>query len=100
MAKLILRQKAIDDLNEIWTYTFREWSEKQADKYYATLEFAFLQIGSNPEIGKEYQGINTNLLGLRTGKHIIFYQVLNKEEIEIIRILHEQMDLINRLNDE
>ena len=100
MAKVILRQKAIDDLNKIWTYTFREWSEKQADKYYATLEFACLQIGKNPEIGKEYEGINTNLLGLRTGKHIIFYQILNKDEIEVIRILHEQMDLINRLNDE
>lgn len=32
MAKVILRQKAIDDLNEIWTYTFEERSEKQADK--------------------------------------------------------------------
>lgn len=32
MAKVILRQKAIDDLNEILTYTFEEWWEKQADK--------------------------------------------------------------------
>lgn len=37
MAKVILRQKAIDDLNDIWYYTFEKWSEKQADKYYATL---------------------------------------------------------------
>jgi toxin ParE1/3/4 len=54
MAKVILRQEAIDDLNDIWTYTFEEWSEKQADKYYATLEFACTQIGKNPELGKEY----------------------------------------------
>lgn len=98
MAKVILRQEAIDDLNDIWTYTFEEWSEKQADKYYASLEFACLQIGQNPGLGKEYQGISNNLLGLRTGRHIIFYQVLNEQEIEIIRILHERMDLTNRLN--
>ena len=97
MAKVILRQEAIDDLNEIWAYTFEEWSEKQADKYYAALEFACMQIGKNPELGKEYDGITNNLLGLRTGKHIIFYQIIAKDEIEVIRILHERMDLKNRL---
>jgi toxin ParE1/3/4 len=33
MAKVILRKKAIDDLNDIWDYTFEKWSAKQADKY-------------------------------------------------------------------
>jgi toxin ParE1/3/4 len=99
MAKVILRQEAIDDLNDIWTYTFEEWSENQADKYYATIQFACMQIGENPELGKEYEGINRNLLGLRIGKHIIFYQVITEQEIEIIRILHERMDLQNRINE-
>lgn len=99
MAKVLLRQEAIDDLNDIWAYTFEKWSEKQADKYYATLEFACTQIGKNPAVGKEYEGINSSLLGLRVGKHIIFYQIIAKGEIEIIRILHERMDLKNRLNE-
>ncbi len=99
MAKLVLRQKAIDDLNDIWRYTFENWSAKQADKYYESLEFACLQIGENPELGKEYKGISNKLLGLRTRKHIIFYQVVSVDEIEIIRILHQRMDLINRLNE-
>lgn len=99
MAKVILSQEAIDDLNDIWVYTFEEWSEKQADKYYATLKFACTQIGENPELGKEYEGISKNLLGLRAGKHIIFYQVITEDEIEVIRILHERMDLQNRLNE-
>ena len=99
MAKVILRQQAIDDLNDIWAYTFERWSEQQADRYYSALEFACRQIGENPELGKEYEEISSRLLGLRTGKHIIFYQVLNKNEIEILRILHEQMDLKSRVNE-
>ena len=99
MAKVILRQQAIDDLNAIWDYTFEEWSESQADKYYATLKFDCVQIGKNPGLGKEYDGVNKNLLGLRSGKHIIFYQVITIEEIEIIRILHERMDLKNRITE-
>lgn len=99
MAKVILRQEAIDDLNDIWVYTIDEWTEKQADKYYSAIEFACTQIGKNPELGKEYNGINKNLLGLRTGKHIIFYQVISKDRIEVVRILHERMELKNRLDE-
>ncbi len=99
MAKVILRQEAIDDLNDIWAYTFEKWSENQADKYYATLKFACKQIGENPELGKEYEEISRNLLGLKSGKHIIFYQMIAEDEIEVIRILHEGMDLKNRINE-
>jgi toxin ParE1/3/4 len=99
VAKVIFRQQAIDDLNAIWAYTYDKWSEKQADRYYVSLEFACLQIGENPELGKEYEQIKSNLLGLRTGKHIIFYRAVNDQEIEIIRILHEKMDFIKRLNE-
>ena len=99
MTKVILRQEAIDDLNSIWDYTFEEWSEKQADKYYATVKMACNGIGDIPDIGKEYYGINKNLLGLKSGKHIIFYQQVSNNRIEIIRILHERMDLKNRISE-
>jgi toxin ParE1/3/4 len=99
MAKVILRQEAIDDLNAIWDYTFEQWSEKQADKYYSTLRFACNEIGENPDIGKEYTGIRRDLLGLKSGKHIIFYHLVSEDEIEVIRILHERMDLKNRLTE-
>lgn len=99
MAKVILRQKAIDDLNDIWMYTFVNWSEIQADKYYESIEFACTQLGKNPELGRKYEGIDKNLLGLRTGKHIIFYQIIKEREIEVIRILHERMDLKDRFDE-
>lgn len=93
MAKIILRQEAIDDLNNIWEYTFEKWSESQADKYYSMLKL------SCKEIGKKYDEINKNLFGLHSGRHIIFYQFIDKFEIEVIRILHERMDLKIRLNE-
>ena len=99
MAKVILRQEAINDLNSIWSYTFEKWSESQADKYYATIKLACKGIGENPDIGKEYFQISRNLLGLNSGKHIIFYHLISEEKIEIIRILHERMDLKNRLTE-
>lgn len=56
-------------------------------------------IGENPNIGNEYPGISSNLLGLKSGKHIIFYRLILAGEIEVIRILHERMDLKNRLTE-
>ena len=99
MAKVVLRQKAIDDLNNIWFYTFETWSETQADKYYATIKTACNGIANNPYVGKEYEGINKKLLGVKSEKHMIFYQIINPERIEIIRILHERMDLKNRITE-
>lgn len=86
-------------MNDIWEYTFEKWSAKQADNYYETIKLACNMIGQNPDIGKEYDGINKNLLGLKSGKHIIFYQSLDEEKIEVIRILHERMDLKNRISE-
>lgn len=99
MAKVILRQKAIDDLNNIWTYTLMKWSEIQADKYYATIKDSCLGIGENPEVGKKYDSVSENLLGLKTGRHIIFYQSLSEDKIEVVRILHERMDLKTRISE-
>ena len=99
MAKVILRQKAIDDLNSIWKYTFENWSEKQAEKYYLTIKMACNGIGKSPDIGKEYISISKNILGFKSGKHIIFYQKKSSSKIEIVRILHERMDLKNRITE-
>ena len=97
MAKVILRQKAIDDLNNIWVYSFEKWSENQANKYYFLIKYACNEIGKNPNLGKVYNEISENLCGLQSGKHIIFYQLISGEEIDVIRILHESMDLKTRL---
>jgi len=97
MFKVVFRQEAIIDLNNIWNYTFEKWSENQANKYYETIRLSCNVIGQNPNIGNEYFNVNKNLLGLNSGKHIIFYRVISDHKIEIIRILHERMDLKNRL---
>jgi toxin ParE1/3/4 len=99
MVNVILRQKAIEDLNSIWDYTFEKWSELQADKYYETIKFACKEIGRNPNLGKGYTAISKHLLGLKSGKHIIFYNIISDTEIEVIRILHQRMDLKNRLTE-
>ena len=99
MAKYFLTNKAVEDLSTIWEYTYEVWSENQADKYYELLNSSFLEILQNPELGKNYHEIDSTVLGLRVGKHIVFYRLTHANDIEIIRILHQRMDLRSRMEE-
>jgi toxin ParE1/3/4 len=97
MAKYRLTNKAVDDLTQIWNYTFNKWSEKQAETYYRMLLENCKEIAHNPSLGKTYSEVIKNILGFKVGRHVIFYRRIEENEIEIIRIVHEQMDLKNRI---
>lgn len=97
MAKYNLTNKAIEDLAKIQNYTFEQWSEQQADNYYEMIIANCKEIANNPKLGKNYDGVTQNLLGLMTNKHIIFYRTIEEKLLEITRILHERMDLKNRI---
>lgn len=99
MAQYKLTNKAVEDLTNIWNYTFEVWSEKQADKYYDELISNCEEIAENPDLGKNYEGISKQLLGIKSNRHIIFYRVLGQDYVEITRILHERMDLKKRLTE-
>ncbi|MCH7401542.1 type II toxin-antitoxin system RelE/ParE family toxin [Belliella kenyensis] len=99
MAKYELTNKAVEDLKRIWEYTIDNWSEEQADKYYNLLMDSFQNIANNPELGKNYDGITNDLFGLKMSRHIVFYRKRINQPIEITRILHERMDLKNRLSE-
>lgn len=96
MAAFKLTNKAVEDLNQIWEYTIYKWSEQQADNYYNLLLKGCQNIADSPNLGKIYDGVRPDLLGFKTNRHIIFYRK-SSGYVEITRILHEQMDLKNRI---
>lgn len=97
MAKFRFTKKAVDDLTGIWNYTFNKWSEEQADKYYYMLIDNCKEVASNPDLGKDYSAVVDHLMGFKAGRHIIFYRKIEQNAVEITRILHEQMDINNRM---
>ncbi len=99
MANYILTNKAVDDLSEIWNYTYDVWSEKQADKYYNMLLEYCKELADKPGLGKNYNEINDDILGFKASHHIIFYKKIKEDKIEIVRILHNKMDLKSRIQE-
>jgi toxin ParE1/3/4 len=97
MAKFYLTNKAVEDLGEIWNYTIETWSENQAEIYYSLLIDSCQELAYNPNQGKSYEIVEKNVLGYKTGQHIIFYRMVTENKIEVIRILHGMMDLKNNV---
>jgi toxin ParE1/3/4 len=97
MAKFSFTNRALDDLIEIWDYTVEQWSENQAQRYYNLIMASCMDLANNPQLGRSYNIISQNLLGYKCGEHIIFYQEIVKNEIEIARVLHGMMDLKNKI---
>ena len=97
MAKFSFTNRALDDLIEIWDYTVENWSENQAEKYYNLIIASCIDLANNPQLGKSYNIVSLNLLGYKCGEHIIFFQEIVKNEIEIARVLHGMMDLKSKI---
>lgn len=94
----VISKKAVADLEEIWLYTVEKWSVEQADRYYNLIIDEINYICKNSNAGKSMEHVRKGYRASKVKSHLIFYRVLN-DTIQVIRILHERMDIENRLND-
>lgn len=92
--------EAENDLENIWLYTFENWSIEQADYYFDLIMDEIEYLSENPKSGKDYSEVRKGYFRSRVKSHFIFYRINLKEEIvEIIRILHQQMDIKTHINE-
>lgn len=86
------------DLEKIWLYTFENWSLEQADRYLSLLFDEIEYLCLKPNSGKDFSPIRKGYWRTKVKAHLIFYRInLQKNELEIIRILHQMMDIENHL---
>jgi toxin ParE1/3/4 len=90
--------KASEDIEDIWLYTFENWSLEQADRYVNLILDEIEYLAVNPTSGKDFNHIRQNYRCSKVKSHLIFYRLSNTQsDIEIIRVLHQRMDIENRL---
>ena len=95
--KYRISQQAIEDLENIWIYTLKKWSKTQADRYYNLIIEEIEFIADNFLTGKSAEQTRKNYRVTKVKSHLIFYRKTENNIIEIIRILHERMDIPKRL---
>lgn len=82
------------DLENIWLHTFETWSKEQADRYFNLIFEEIEYLTQHPTAGKDYSHIRKGYYRSKVKSHFIFYRINLKEKaIEVIRILHQRMDI-------
>ena len=88
------------DLENIWLYTFENWSKEQADRYVNLLIDEIEYLAQNPHSGQNAEEIRKGYYRSQIKSHFIFYKINQRiNKIEVVRILHKRMDLETRLKD-
>ena len=94
-----ISKKANTDINNIWIYTAENWSVEQADRYYNLILDEIEYIDSHFEAGRILEHLKPGYRSTKVKSHIIFYQCKKDNVIEIVRVLHQSMDIENRLEE-
>ncbi|MEH6681594.1 MAG: type II toxin-antitoxin system RelE/ParE family toxin [Sediminicola sp.] len=92
-----ISRQAVEDLNNIWIYTFHKWSKEQADRYYNLIIREIEFIAENYLVGKSVEQTRKNYRKMKIRSHLIFYRKIGDEIVEIVRILHQGMDIKKHL---
>jgi len=93
MKPFALTQKAKSDLRAIAIYTEQRWGKDQRNLYIMQLDDAFRFLANNPQAGKRCDDIKPGYRKFPQGSHIIFYRDGTDFVVEIVRILHDGMDV-------
>ncbi|HEX9825041.1 MAG TPA: type II toxin-antitoxin system RelE/ParE family toxin [Flavobacteriaceae bacterium] len=95
--KYRISQQAIEDLDNIWVFTLNTWSKEQADRYYALIIEEIEFIADHFMTGKSAEQTRKNYRVTKIKSHLIYYRKVENEMVEIVRILHQRMDIKKRL---
>jgi toxin ParE1/3/4 len=96
MSEYRLTPAAERDLEDIWTYTLKNWGLEQANHYIDRLMVVFDALSQSPKTAPACDHI---LLGYRRRsfeRHMVYFRITNYG-IEVVRILHVNMDALSRL---
>jgi toxin ParE1/3/4 len=99
MGRFYLSQLAKSDLRAIGRYTQVTWGREQRNRYLTQLDACFDRLAQQPELGRACDDICAGYRKYPIGRHLVFYRAIS-DGIEIVRVLHERMDIESRLDDD
>ncbi|WP_006243695.1 type II toxin-antitoxin system RelE/ParE family toxin [Mycolicibacterium tusciae] len=93
MSRYVLSPAAQLDLEQIWDYTCDRWGDDQAEKYVREIERAIQRVVQNPMIGRACDEVRVGYRRHAVGSHTLYYRLAGADVIDVVRILHQRMDV-------
>lgn len=86
-----LSNKAAEDFEQIYEYTYLNFGENKADIYTDDMDKCLLLLSDSPQTGRSLDKIKKGIYRHDHEYHAIFY-LIESNDIFILRILHQQMN--------
>lgn len=93
----VLTPRARRDLADIWRYSNERWGEERADAYVCQIAECCLRLSEGALIGADASSIRPGYWKCRVGSHLLFYTVPADHPLQLVRILHQRMDITAHL---
>lgn len=77
------------DLEDIWLYTFRNWSMEQADSYHRSLVAAFEGLAAGTKQGRP--SVLPDFQKYLCGARVVYFRDCT-DHLDVIRVLHQRQD--------
>jgi toxin ParE1/3/4 len=87
------KRPALADLREISLYTRREWNEEQEAIYMKGLFNCFDKIAARQTVNRDISTMSPGCLLYQVAHHLVIFRWLPDGRPEILRILHERMNV-------
>ena len=88
---------AVSDLEDIWLYTFRQWSLEQAETYHRSIMAAIEGLISGDRVAQQTD-VREGYWKYKVGMHMIYFR-LSDSYLDVIRVLHLRMDVETKLKN-
>jgi toxin ParE1/3/4 len=81
------------DLSGIWDYTAEHWGVDQADLYVRQIGVTCAEVASGRKQGRSIEHVRAGYFRYPVGSHLLFYRWGTGQRMEVVRILHQRMDV-------
>lgn len=97
MRRLRFRPQAIADIEGIWDYTALRWGVAQADRSVLSLRETCVAVAGGELPGQDASHIRPGYRKQLSGRHVLYDRSTEDGAVEIIRVLHQRMDVDGQL---
>lgn len=88
---------ALADLDDIWTYTLDRWGETQAKHYFREIAAACTEVANGERPSRPIDDIRPGYRKVLINAHVAYFRETAGGDTEIVRILHQRMDIERHL---
>jgi toxin ParE1/3/4 len=103
-----LTKLAAADYAAILRFTLKRWGKEQLAAYNRLLDSGIAAVAHEPkrlnshsrdDLRPGFRSLNIGLLGIHPslGRHIIYYRIADDGVVEVLRILHDRMEVSSKL---